>query len=120
MKKQSFHYLGTVIKDFYIEDSQVSSYGHLHNMDDLPIMDGFICSKGSNSHTVCISIQACLCSVESWLCLLVSTIRRFEGCSEKDYKSFSNDKHQVTHLFMRALLTLTVSFLPTSVTGSYE
>ena len=120
MKKQSFHYLGTVIKDFYIEDSRISSYGHLHNMDDLPIMDGFICSKGSNSHTVPISIQERLCSVESWLSLLVSTIRRFEVCGRKDYKSFSNAKHQVTHLFMRALLTLTISFLPTSVIGSYE
>ena len=89
-------------------------------MDDLPIMDGFICSKGSNSHTVPISIQARLCSVESWLSLLVSTIRRFDVCGRKDYKSFSNVKHQVTHLFMRALLTLTISFLPTSVTGSYE
>lgn len=47
MKKQSFHYLGTVIKDFYIEDSRISSYGHLHNMGDLPIMDGFICPKGA-------------------------------------------------------------------------
>lgn len=120
MKKQSFHYLGTVIKDFYIEDSRISSYGHLHNMDDLPIMDGFICSKGSNSHTVPITIEARLCSVESWLSLLVSTIRRFEVCGRKDYKSFSNAKHQVTHLFMRALLTLTISFLPTSVMGSYE
>lgn len=120
MKKQSFHYLGTVIKDFYIEDSRISSYGHLHNMDDLPIMDGFICSKGSNSHTVPITIEARLCSVESWLSLLVSTIRRFEVCGRKDYKSFSNAKHLVTHLFMRALLTLTISFLPTSVMGSYE
>ena len=56
MKKQSFQILGTVVKDFYIEDSRISSYGHPHNMDDLPIMDGFICSKGSNSHTVSISI----------------------------------------------------------------
>ena len=57
MKKQSFQILGTVVKDFYIEDSRISSYGHLHNMDDLPIMDGFICSNGSNSHTVSISIM---------------------------------------------------------------